>query len=525
MTARPYPVDNFRDYLLAAGLTTPDKAAVVEVDAEGVPRPLSYRELTERTDAYAAALDRLDLEVGDRVIVEAHTSGSAIAALLACATLGLPFIPVSPDTPDKRLLTIVELARPALFLAAEGGVREGLPQEVGTGVFGPGGLTVERAPAPRDRHRRRPVGTDPAYLIFTSGTTGRPKGVVMSHRANIAFYDGLHAQNVVDPDDRVAIAAPFHFDLCLGGLAMTLSRGATVVPVPRERLDWPRRFAGFLREAEVTHVQGVPSIWRMLIRHEPAELASLELVRRVFFTGEEFPLAELREFQRLLPGRRVINCYGATESMAASFTDVPEPLPDDLERLSIGHAHAGAEWTIHDEDGRPIREVGVTGQIYLRSPALFSGYWDDPEATANALVPDPLNPASGQRVLRTGDLAYRGATGELYFCGRADSQVQVRGNRVELGEVERRIQEHPRVAAAVVLLPPRADGQAELSAFVVMKPGEDPVSLVELRAFCLETLPAYMAPRDLRVLSDLPVTANGKADRKSLAERFFEAVS
>ncbi|WP_460370435.1 AMP-binding protein, partial [Actinocorallia lasiicapitis] len=388
------------------------------------------------------------------------------------------------------------------------------------------------APAPRRRRRTGPVGTDPAYLIFTSGTTGLPKGVVMSHRANIAFYEGVHVQDVIDPDDRVAIAAPFHFDLCLGGLSLTLSRGATVVPVPRERLDWPRRFAGFLREAEVTHVQGVPSIWRMLIRHEPAELASLDLVRRVFFTGEEFPLPELREFQRLLPGRRIINCYGATESMAASVTDVPDPLPDGLERLPdglerlpIGHAHAGAAWTIHDEDGEPVSEPGVTGEIYLRSPALFSGYWDDPEATARALVLDPLNPASGQRVLRTGDLAYRGDAGELYFCGRADSQVQIRGNRVELGEVERRISEHPGVATAVVLLPPRADGQAELSAFVVMKPGLDPVKLVELRSFCLETLPAYMAPRDLRVLSDLPVTPNGKVDRKALVERFFEAVS
>ncbi|WP_460370256.1 AMP-binding protein, partial [Actinocorallia lasiicapitis] len=148
MTGAARPIDNLRDYLLAAGLTTPDKAAVVEVGPDGGLQQLTYRELQELTDAYAAALDRLGLEVGDRVVVEAHTSGTAIAALLACATLGLPFIPVSPDTPDKRLLTIVELARPALFLAAEGGAREGLPQEVGACRFGPGGLTVDRAPAP-----------------------------------------------------------------------------------------------------------------------------------------------------------------------------------------------------------------------------------------------------------------------------------------------------------------------------------------------------------------------------------------
>jgi acyl-coenzyme A synthetase/AMP-(fatty) acid ligase len=317
----------------------------------------------------------------------------------------------------------------------------------------------------------------------------------------------------------VAIAAPFHFDLCLGGIGLTLSRGATVVPVPRSRLDWPRRFLAFLSETKATQVQGVPSIWRMVLRQEAESLARLSHLRRILFSGEDFPMEELRQLQRVLPGRRLMNCYGATESMACSVTDVPEPIPDSLPRLSIGSAHPGAEMMIFDESLRPVEEPGVVGEIYLRSPALFSGYWDDPAATSTVLVRDPLSPESGQTVLRTGDLAYRGAEGELYFCGRADSQVQVRGNRVELGEVERRLREYPGISDAVTMLSRRGGTEAELMAFVVLRPGCQSVRPADLRAFCAKALPEYMAPRHIAIVDEFPVTENGKVDRKALASR------
>lgn len=146
-----------------------------------------------------------------------------------------------------------------------------------------------------------------------------------------------------------------------------------------------------------------------MLRHEFAGLAALgEQIRGVLYSGENFPLPEMRELHRALPHARVVNCFGSSESIAASFTDVPNPLPAEVDRISIGHAHPGAEMLLIDEDGRPVDTPGVVGQIHLRSAALFHGYWNDPEATAAALVPDPLNPASGQVVFRTGDLAYRG---------------------------------------------------------------------------------------------------------------------
>lgn len=514
--------ENLRNFLLRAVKTTPDRPAVIERNPDGDFTAVTYRDLCDRTDAYAGRLAELGLDVGDRVIVESDVDSHAVALLLACWTLGLSVIPVSPQTPAKRLLSIIGTAEPALFLQSADGRREDLPGPLGTARFGAGGLRVTRHPAPRDRHRHDVLATDTAYIIFTSGTTGRPKGVVMSHRAVIALLRAVIGERLLTAEDRLATTSPLQFDFALFDIGYTLGTGATLVPVPRTELNWPRRFLTFLDEAGVTQADGVPSIWRSALRHEPEQLAGLRRLRSVLFSGEEFPLPELRRMQQLLPGVRFINCYGATESMACSFTEVPNPLPDETERLSIGYPLPGFDITLLDADGRPVEEPGVEGQIHLRAPSLFTGYWDDPEATARALVPDPLDPRSGRRVLCSGDLAHRGTGGELYYRGRTDSQVQLRGNRVELKEVERRLLEFPGISAAVALVLPRPGQDPVLYAFVVLEsPGSD-LDKSKLRAFCGDTLPAYMIPHDIVAVDEIPLTVNGKADRAALAARVVD---
>ncbi len=515
-------VETLHEFLLAGARLTPDKPAVIQA-VGGETGSLSYRQLAQRVDGYAATLDELGLDIGDRVVLESDTSATAIAIFLACSSLGLTVVPVSPETPAQRLALIAESTEAALHLQTVDGRREAVPTPLGTGRFGTDGIQVERAPAPRSRHRRELVPTDPAYMIFTSGTTGRPKGVVMSHRGVLAFFRGMLRHGIVSAEDRVATTSPLQFDFSLLDIGLALGSGAAVVPVPRSLLRWPRRFVQFLTDSGATQVNGVPSIWRGVLRHEQAGLAALgEQIRGVLYSGENFPLPELRQLQRALPRARVVNCFGSSESIAASFTDVPNPLPEDADRISIGHAHPGAEMLLIDEDGRPVDEPGVVGQIHLRSAALFNGYWNDPQATAAALVPDPLNPAAGQVVFRTGDLAYRGEGGELYFTGRADSLVKVRGNRVELGEVERRVREFPGIAGAAALMLSQAGKDPVLATFVVLDAGVDGVEEMELGAFCLEALPDYMVPQQVRVLDELPVNANGKIDRRALARRAGE---
>jgi amino acid adenylation domain-containing protein len=503
------------EFLLAPALLTPEKPAVVEVvgDEAGT---VSYRQLHRRVLEATAAIDELGLDMGERVILESDTSAAAIVTFLACSALGLPFVAVSPECPAERLRSIIDDTRPALYLQSADGRRTGIPADVGTGSFGPDGVRIERAPGPRVRHRREVCAADPAYLVFTSGTTGRPKGVVMSHRGILAFYRGMLHCGIAGPEARVASTAPFQFDFSLLDIGLAFGSGASVVPVPRAKLRWPRQFLRFLSDTGATQVNGAPSIWRAALRHEPELLAELgSQIRGVLFSGEPFPLPELRRLHELLPLARVTNCFGSTESIACSFTDVPRPLPPDAERLSIGRAHKGAEMLLIDEEGEPIDRPDVLGQIHLRSAALFNGYWGDPEATDRALVPDPLSPRSGQKVFRTGDLAVRDHAGELYFVGRIDSQVKVHGNRVELAEVERRIMAFPGIAAATVLLVPRGEAEPVLCAFVTLT-GDGEFDEIELAAFCLAALPDYMVPQQVRVLDEIPVNANGKVDRPAL---------
>ncbi|NJQ05127.1 AMP-binding protein [Streptomyces lonarensis] len=520
--ARAHPsVDNLRTYLLAAARSAPDRPAVIQAAPGGGLETVTYGELERRTDRIVEALEALGLDVGERVIVESDTDADAVATLLACATLGLPFVPASPEVPDERLLTIIGSAGPALHLQPAGGRRTGIPETVGTARFGPEGLTVERPPVPRGPRRRRAVTpVDTAYITFTSGTTGRPKGVVMSHRGVIAFLRGVEAEELITAEDRVAGTSPLQFDFALFDIGFTLGHGAALVPVPRGVLNWPRRFLSFLRDTGATQIDAVPSIWRPVVRHESellAEIGQLGVLRRVAFSGEDFPLEELRGLQALLPKTLFANGYGATESMAASITDVPNPLPPGVERLSIGYAVAGAEMTLIGPDGTAVDEPGVLGEIYLRTPSLFSGYWNDPEATRAVLVPDPLAPRSGQLVLKSGDLASMGPEGELYFRGRVDSQVQIRGNRVELGEVERRVGEFPGITGAVAMVLPGADGDPRLLVFVTHATGGPRPDTKEVVGFCRSALPAYMVPHGLRVVDEFPLTVNGKVDRTVLA--------
>jgi amino acid adenylation domain-containing protein len=513
-TARP--AQRLHELLLAAARVTPDRPAVIDHADDGTLRTTSYGALEALASTYADRLDRLGIDTGAGVVVESDNCAPAIAMFLACSMRGNVFVPVSPDTPDLRLLSVLDAARPALHTRTAPAPRDCLPTALPTARFDRNGLTVERAPTPGPRHRRTPSTTDIAYVIFTSGTTGKPKGVAMSHRGVLAFYHGMLAHDMLTPEDRVASASPLQFDFCLLDIGLALSSGAAIVPLPRAAVRWPRRFLECLHDAEVTWVNGVPSVWRPALRHEPDGIAELTRVRGTLFSGEAFPVPDLRRLRKLLPGLRVVNCFGPTETMAMSLADLPDPIPDDLERLSIGTGYRGAELLLFDEDGAPVDDVGVVGEIYVRAPSLFSGYWDDPAATARALVPDPLDPRTGQLVYRSRDLAYRGADGDLYFVGRADSQVKIHGNRVELGEIEHRLREFPGITDVAVVLVRRPEREDALGAFVVPAPGTDGFDARAASAFCRRSLPPYMVPAEYHALAQLPVNHNGKTDRAAL---------
>lgn len=478
----------------------------------------TYRELVDATGANVERLREAGLRPGDRVVCELAPSRGAAALLCALSICGLVYVPVSPETPRARITEIIAISEPRLVVRAS---RHDARDGVVAGWLSADRLelagVIERAERGRDV---RVLDSDLAYIIFTSGTTGRPKGIMMTHGAAVTFLRALVAHCRLEAHDRVGSVAPLSFDFSLLDLATALGSGATLVLVPPLLPHQPRAFVDFLLQREVTHMSGVPSIWRATLAHGADELPRLAgHLHNILYAGEAFSVADVRLLQSALPSLRLINCFGHSESIACSFRDLENPLEPEHTRVPFAQAHTGVEMWLLDEQQRPISRPGVVGEIYLRGPSLFSGYWRDPDATAAALVVDPLRPHSPTRVFRSGDLASWTKDGELYFVGRRDLQVKIGGNRVEIDEIERCLAQHPAIGGACV--GKVGEGlDAKLVAFLLVTPAATDTVIGELRSICAQTLPRYMMPSWFLPVSELPLTINGKVDRNRLVESF-----
>lgn len=449
----------------------------------------------------------LGVTAGDRVLLRMRPSPSALAAILACSRMHAPFVPVDPGAPAGREKQIVQLARPAVRIDDVGGTST-VASDEGVLRYSPiswGGETRFNS--------RGAVGTGTVYIIFTSGTTGAPKGIAMSHGAVVAFWKGMIESISPDAEFILGTTAPLHFDMSLLDLGLAWGTGNPLAQIDRELLISPRHFVRQVQDRHVTHFSCVPSVWRILLRNASNELRGLTSLRSTLFAGEAFPVGDVEELRSLLPGLQLINCFGQSESIACSFMEVPTDLAGSPS-LPIGPAHPGAEMILVDSHGQVVTVPGETGEIYLRGPTLFSGYWGDDRATKTALVRNPVRPDDPELVFRTGDLAALGRSGQFYFLGRSDHQVKIRGNRVELEEVERSLERHPAVNEAGVLVT-RTNGADRLEAFVSV--AEAKLDATELTAFCALSLPDYMIPSQVSHVDALPRNTAGKLDRVTLA--------
>lgn len=504
--------------LLARAAAQPDRLAIVSVAGRW-----TYGELLDAALADAAALRALGLRAGDRVVCELAPSRGAAALVCALSMTGLVYVPVSPETPRARIDEIVARTEARLHVRAAPPAAAAAPAPPGPL---PGWLEGERlraAPvgAGGPAAAERVLDTDLAYLIFTSGTTGRPKGIMMTHGAAATFLRALVEHCGLTPDDRVGSVAPLSFDFSLLDLACALGSGATLVLVPPLLPHHPPAFVDFLLQHGVTQMSGVPSIWRAALAGGLDQLSRLAgRLRHIFYAGEAFSVQDVRRLQAALPAIRIINCFGHSESIACSFRDLEHPLDPDHTRVPFAQAHRGVELLLLDEQQRPVERPGEVGELYLRGPSLFSGYWGDPQATAEALIPHPLRPLGGERVFRSGDLASRAPGGDFYFEGRRDLQVKIGGNRIELEEIERCLAAHPAVDA-VCVAKAGSGLDAKLVAFVAAHAAGEGL-VAELRPLCARALPRYMMPSVFQLVAELPLTLNGKVDRHALVRRYQE---
>ncbi len=438
---------------------------------------------------------------GDTVTVALGRAPRMVAALLAVAWRGAQYVPLDPGYPAERIRQIFDDAQPRVTLVDP--VTAPALRSAGAADL----LVLSDAGAsPAELGECAPRGAQtPAYTIFTSGSTGRPKGVTVPDAAFGNLLDDMARQVGLGPSSRLCAVTPLTFDIAEFELLGTLLAGAETALLDAATVHDLDRLAEAIHSFRPSHLQATPSLWRALAEEHPESIGGL----RIVVGGEALPetLAEV-----LTAGaEQVFNSYGPTETTIWSTTC---PLPaGHTGPVPIGRPIALTRALVLDAWLRPC-PVGVVGDLYLSGIGLAHGYRGRPELTAVSFVPEPGGPG-GARMYRTGDLAKFDAAGVLHYSGRSDFQVKIRGHRVELGEVEAALRAAPQVLEAVAHAHTGADGLRQLVGYVRAAVGVENVS-AELLGQLRSALPEYMVPSHIVVLDAMPLTANGKIDRKAL---------
>jgi D-alanine--poly(phosphoribitol) ligase subunit 1 len=459
-------------------------------------RSLTYGELRTQSDTVAAWLEA---EFGDSrapVAVHGHKEPEMLVAFLGAVKSGRPYVPIDVSIPAQRVERIVANAGAAVTLT---------PEKV-----------VAIVATPRQSPPRHVQRDDPYYILFTSGSTGEPKGVVITLGNLEHFLGWMTAEHLFDLQGEVFLnQAPFSFDLSVMDLYLSLVTGGTLFSVTKDHVANLKRLYEAFHVAQLTTWVSTPSFAQMCLIERSFGEAMLPTLRRFLFCGETLAPETAAQLLERFPNARVWNTYGPTEAtVATTSVRVDRAVLEKWSPLPVGRAMSGTQVVILDEESRRVPE-GERGQIVIAGANVSPGYLGRPDLTERAFFQ-----LEGAPAYRTGDWG-REREGQIFFEGRMDSQVKVNGYRIELGDLEANLRALPEIADAVVLpvlKQERIDALAAIVVLAVEKTGSDFEFTAKLKTRLAERLPAYMVPRKFLYVEAFPMTPNGKVDRRKLAE-------
>jgi amino acid adenylation domain-containing protein len=504
-TARPFPDDLCIHEPFERRADAQPTAPAVEFGGE----TLSYADLEARANKLAQALRQRGARPGVYVGLCLSRGFDLVVTLLGIAKSGAAYLPLDPDHPRERLAFMVEDAA-ALMVVTE---------KQYEALFSTPTLVLDgddresiAAQSPARLPRLSEPG-DVCYVIFTSGSTGQPKGVVLSHRAVINTFDWVTRTFEIGPGDRLLFVTSPCFDLSVYDTFGALGAGATVVVADRDTLRDPAALAAAIGERRITVWDSAPAALQRLVPFFPPKGAAAPL-RRVMLSGDWIPLSLPDAIRASFPNAEVKSLGGATEAAIWSNWFPVGAVDPRWASIPYGRPIQNARYHVLDAKLRPV-PVGVPGDLYIGGACLAEGYLNRAELTAERFIADPFRSGTGERLYKTGDLARYVDSGDLEFLGRSDFQVKIRGYRVEMGEVEIALRAVDGVRDAICAAYVDASGQKSLAAYVVAEPLAV-LDGAEIKARLGKRLPDYMVPSVVMVLDAMPLSCNGKVDRKAL---------
>lgn len=474
----------------------------------------TYTELDRLSNQLAHLLIGLGLRRNDVVVIFHDKSTLAFAVMLACLKSGLIYTNVDPDSPAERFRKIVGACKPKVIVNTFPAPPRTCPQA---------GFHVVHLRHPETMAKlaecdfaespklRVVTGSDPAYIMFTSGSTGIPKGAVMSHANVLSFIAWARDRFELAPQDILSNVNPMFFDNSVFDFYGALFSGASLVPISWGQALEPRALVRLINEARCTIWFSVPSLLVYLLTTRALDERDFPSVRKIIFGGEGFPKPKLKQLYDLFGHRADLeNVYGPTECtcICSAHTVVPSDISDHQALAPLGFLAPNFDYEI-----LATAEDPNAGELFLRGPNVGLGYYDDPARTAGAFIQNPTHRRYSDVGYRTGDLVRRDNAGRLHFAGRIDFQIKHMGYRIELEEIEAALNTLPQVQECAVVYRKLGDGLGEIVGFATLS-AERPSG--ELIREVAEILPSYMVPKRVAILEALPKNANGKIDRGAL---------
>nr|WP_319947298.1 amino acid adenylation domain-containing protein [uncultured Shimia sp.] len=488
---------------------------------------LSYSELTDRAGRLSSALIEAGVERGDRVGIFLPQSLEIPISIFGILGAGAAFVPIDPMTPQRRVAEIIEKC--GIRTLISGGRQAHVLDQISAGssqidlVVGAASINSryllwEQLADYAQSMPIRLTEQDIAYIMFTSGSTGDPKGMVHTHANGLIYADNLVHYHGLNQNDRFLNLSPLHFDMSVMDHIASLLVGATTIIVPEATARLPASLTNLAAKERISVWYSVPYVMTEMLLKGGMDQHDLTAIRWMIYGGEAFQIKHLRALQLALPNARFCNAYGPAETHQVSSYDIGI-IPDDNDYvIPIGKPWKTVETLIVDENNDPV-ECDEFGELLVHAPSCMLGYWGDKERSEAAFFYQSIDGIIQKKFYRTGDIVTMQHDGMMYFHGRKDRQIKIRGNRVELDAVEAALFEHPSVTDCAVI----KDKTDRFLIAAVLLAHDSEFDLKSLRGHCMASLPNYAVPSQFIEVAKFSRTSSLKIDRNALARSLEQA--